>query len=132
MLPLFNIILNIQWPKWYKILSIILILTFGIIYIYIDNKYSNEVKESGHNFRYSSISGEITYKCDDNDNIISYYDAKSCSIKNYNGFIYLKLDFDNSGFFNYISIGDSVYKEYNDQEITVKKENETKAFLINY
>lgn len=115
----------IKWPKWYKLLSIIFVLCFFIYHfkspeILINEKYAKDILRN--------IDGVIVDKYLDEKNHMH----KTCLIREKDDTVKFIFDFDKSGLFNFLSIGDSILKPIGDSTVIVKRNRTIRKFTLKY
>ena len=115
----------IKWPKWYVFLSLLFVVAF-FIYNYQsptsvrDEKFQHDLK--------LSINGFLINKYIDYEN----HEYKTCVIQENIDTLTVLLNFDRSGLFNYLKVGDSVFKDIGDSLIVVKRRDDIRHFYLKY
>jgi len=115
----------IKWPKWYIALSVLFVVAFFI--------YNHESPSTVRNKKFQqdilvSLNGLLIDKYIDFEN----HEYKTCMIKQNIGTLTVLLNFDQSGLFNYLQVGDSVFKIRGDSLVIVKRGNDKKQFYLKY
>lgn len=115
----------INWPKWYVALSMIFVVAF---FVY---NYENPSTVRSNKFQQDlllSIKGLLIDKFIDYKN----HEYKTCKIQRGDDTLTLLMNLDRSDIFNYLEIGDSIFKKPGDSLVIVKRENNTRRFYLNY
>ncbi|MDB4533291.1 hypothetical protein N9242_00345 [Vicingaceae bacterium] len=115
----------IKWPKWYKALSILFCLGF-FAYHFESSEDSLDVKFDKDIL--ININGIVVEKYIDNQNHL----YETCVFKrdtNSQKFIF---NLDDSGFFEYVEIGDSIYKKKGDSLFQVFRGSNIENFVLKY
>ncbi|MDY0104315.1 MAG: hypothetical protein RBS07_15375 [Lentimicrobium sp.] len=115
----------IKWPKWYIALSMIFVVAFFI--------YNYESPSSVRNEKFKqdlslSLKGLLIDKYIDYEN----HEYKTCIIQENIDILRVLLNFDQSGLFNYLQVGDSVFKIRGDSLIIAKRGTDKKHFYLRY
>lgn len=115
----------INWPKWYVALSMIFVVAF---FVY---NYENPSTVRSNKFQQDlllSIKGLLIDKFIDYKN----HEYKTCKIQRGDDTLTLLMNLDRNDIFNYLEIGDSIFKKPGDSLVIVKRENNTRRFYLNY
>mgnify|MGYP000862954862 CR=1 FL=1 len=115
----------IKWPKWYVILSTFFVLAFLIYHFRSDSTIKDNVFKKDIGLRFRSV---IIDKYIDHEN----HNYKTCILLEGTDTLILFLDFDKSGLFNYLEVGDSVFKDIGDSLIIVKRKDDIRHFYLKY
>lgn len=115
----------IKWPKWYIVLSVLLVIAF---YIYNNESPSAVRNEKFKHDLFLSLKGLLVDKFIDYEN----HEYKTCMIQDNIDTLTVLLNFDQSGLFNYLQVGDSVFKIRGDSLIIVKRRSNIKHFYLKY
>lgn len=115
----------IKWPKWHIALSVLFVVAFFI--------YNHENPLTVRNKKFQqdillSFNGLLIDKYIDFEN----HEYKTCIILENIDTLKVLLNFDRSDLFNYLHVGDSVFKIRSDSLIIVKRGNEKKHFYLKY
>lgn len=117
--------MRIKWPIWYKILAII----FGVVFfVYHYERNSDAVAEEFGNIINLEIKGVILNKFFDSKNHLS----KTCLILEERDTCVLILNFDESGLFDQISVGDSIFKSEGDSLVILKRNSENMNYILRF
>lgn len=117
--------MRIKWPKWYKILAII----FGIaFFVYHYKRNSGAVNEEFGKILNLEFKGVVLKKFVDSKNHLS----KTCLILEASDTSVLILNFDESGLFEQISVGDSIFKSEGDSLVVLKRNSEKLNFILRF
>lgn len=115
----------IKWPKWYIIISLFLGIVFFIYHFEPTSKIINDVFKQDLKL---SFEGLVIDKYIDHKN----HNSKTCVILEDGDTTIILLNFDESGLYNYLFVGDSVFKNNGDSLILVKRRNDIRHFYLNY
>jgi hypothetical protein len=115
----------IKWPKWYVILSTVFVLVFLIYHFKSDSTIKDSVFKQDIKLSFRSV---LKDKYIDTEN----HNYKTCILLEGTDTLTLFLDFDKSGLFNYLEVGDSVFKNSGDSLIIVKRRDDIRHFYLKY
>lgn len=115
----------IKWPKWYIYLSFLFLILFFIYNFESTSSIMSEKLKRDTSIEFNSI---VINKYIDKKNHL----YQTCLFKNKNDTIKFIFDFDTSGLFEYLHIGDSIIKPSGDSLVIVKRDGIVKEFILDY
>ena len=116
---------KIASSKWTKIFSILFIVSF---IVYTNIQHSNHVEEKYRQDIALGFKSLVFDKYLDKPN----HNSETCILIKDEDTTIFKFDFDKSGVFDYIDIGDSILKPIGDSTIIIKRRNKLKKFTLDY
>ena len=115
----------IKWPKWFIILNILFCIGFFIYHYestdsFFRKKFNKDIAKN--------LKGIVIKKFIDKEEHL----LETCIIKSENEYERFIFDLDKSGVFDYVQVGDSIYKPKGDSTIVIIRDKQISHFTLEY